>query len=255
MAKKEDLTDAQIEQEEIKAPDDAGVVVDLDPKKEEAKVEEKIDWQEFKKVQARIEFQNRQVDKKLKRLEELAERMSQPTVQPTNEPLDELDQVAQKDWKQAVKIIGKDAAKEFYDEIQAKRQVQENESKQFEELEGSKKRAADRHPELLDEASPKSRVYMQILTEDPSLLKNVRGPEIAMYRMEERLGKPQVRIQPDLRNTRIGATNINGGMRPSLENKFVLTQEQKEFCDNHGIPYEKYAKNVKTLETGGSVEV
>jgi len=44
-----------------------------------------------------------------------------------------------------------------------------------------------KYPGIDDSSTPEGQAYVQAINENPALLKNVYGPELAMYKMEEKL--------------------------------------------------------------------
>lgn len=280
MEKAEQNPDVQIINDE---PEDnpsqpSSVTVDLDAKpvpkqadQPKVQVDSKLP-EDIKKLHNTIAYQNRKLDQAMRQLQEtqvqIATLREQRTV-PQNAPkeLDEIDEIAQKDWKQGVKKL---VEKEFnvqsmIEDAFAKREKATAEiqhKKTLEnELEKSKQRVLERYPTIEDETSEESSLYRQVVNEDSSLLSNVHGPEIAMYRMEEKMrqtGKIPSSSRPMIdkeaqRLARAGVSSVVG-RQPSPNGKITLTKEQKEFCDHYSIPYEQYAKNLKAQDFRGGVE-
>ena len=127
-----------------------------------------------------------------------------------------------------------------------------------ERLEQSKARVLEKYPMIENDSSEESAMYRQIMNEDQALLSNINGPEIVMYRMEDRMkemGKTPASVRPLVdrevnRLVRAGASSVIG-RQASPSGKITLTKDQKEFCDHHNIPYEQYAKNLKADASGG----
>lgn len=163
------------------------VEIDLDHPTKEVPKTEGISAEEFQKERNRNEYLHRQMQKTLGELRQFTNNLSSGAgqqVQPSSEPdqeLDEIDKVAQKDWKKGVSMV---IQQELLAEKQ-KLQAQALQHQQYAELEKSKQLVRERYPEIDDESSETAKEYIRILNSDPSLLQEKRGPELAMYRMEE----------------------------------------------------------------------
>ena len=261
------------EPEEEKKPEGEGqgVTVDLDKKPDEKKPEtEVISAVELKKLQNTIAFQSRKQEELMKKLNEMADSFqASRTKEPeavVEEDLDETDRLAQKDWKAAVRKLGAEEATRILAEERKKQEetskVESQKKWAEDQLEKSSQRVLERYPQLADKSSDEASLYAKVFEEDPSLLSNVYAPEIAMYRMEDRLremGRTPASVKPLVdreveRRSRAGAGSVIG-TKPSTDGKVHLTPEQKRVCDANNIPYEEYAKNAKSLETKGVVEI
>lgn len=211
-----------------------------------------ISYEELKKMESRIGYQARQLEKRMKEMEALA---SQPKTQNSSpeQPSDDLDELANRDWKAAVSLLGERAARKVLDEVQQRGVAEATKKAAEDELEKSKKLVLSAYPAIEDERTEEYRTYVEVLNEDPRLLQNPRGPEIAMYRMEKKLmsnGKvpKSVReyVEPKIdeevsRRARIGAVSATPKAPVRNDNVIVLTQDEKEFCESRGIPFAKYA--------------
>ena len=215
-----------------------------------------------------IAYQTRQLEKAMRELAEVKTQLAQrpQIVQDNSQTLEEIDEIAQKDWKKGVKkVVEKDIETKIQEILQQRDATQREINKKSSleaELEKSKQKVLSKYPQIEDEASEESTLYRQVINEDASILSNIHGPEIAMYRMEERMrqmGKTPPSVRPIVdrevnRLTRAGAASVVG-RQASPNGKITLTKEQKEFCDHYKIPYEQYAKNLKTEEVSGGVEI
>ena len=223
---------------------------------------------DYSKLNNTIAYQTRKMEQALREIAELKASLAGKQKQSVQEPdeQDEIDREAQRDWKKGVKLVVKP---EIHAEIEAefkRRELLEQEkqrvAKAEAELDKSKNRVLEKYPELNDEDSQVASIYRQVLNEDASLLSNQHGPEIAMYRAEERMrqmGLTPASAKPFVdkevaRLARAGASNI-AGKQSVGSNKITLTKDQKQFCDHHGISYENYAKNLKSQNGFGGVEV
>ena len=235
------------------------------PKQEAPKPEVKTPQAspEIARLNNTIAYQTRQLQKAMSEMQALKEQFSKP--QKVSENQDEIDEIAQKDWKQGVKKVVEKDIESKVQEILNKREealaeVQRRNLSEV-ELDKSKKRVMDRYPEIEQSGSEPNRIYLEVLNEDQSLLRNIHGPEIAMYRMEERLrqmGRTPANVKPIVdrevnRLARAGASNVIG-RTASVNGKPTLSKEQKEFCDHHKISYENYLKNLKSQGSREGVE-
>jgi hypothetical protein len=244
------------------------VVVDLDKKPVSKQADQPKEppkpQQDFSKLNNTIAYQTRQLEKAMRELDEMRKQIASRPVQtaPASEPADEIDEIAQKDWKQGVKRVVlpevQAEIKQEFERREQERQKKEREAAAEAELDRSKKRVMERYPTVEEEGSEEQRVYLEVLNEDKSLLSNIHGPEIAMYRMEDRLrqmGRTPSSLKPIVdrevnRLARAGASSVVGH-QASPNGKITLSKEQREFCDHYNIPYEQYAKNLKA-QAGGA---
>lgn len=265
-------TEVEMIEDPIPEPEEKGsVTVDLDkkPEKAGAKAEPKtpIEDSEEKKELARLGYKLRQQERQIKEYENVIR--SQPPAEPKpakKEGEVDYDELAQQDWKKAVKLLGREAATEIFQELYQRLQVQSQEQRFQEMQEASKKKVIEQYPNLEDESTEEARIFMQVVSEDSSLQSNPHGPEIAMYRMREKLqagGRLPDPVRREVssqvnqemqRQLRARAGSVPLGRTGPRDNKVMLTKEQQAFCDRHNIPYDQYAKNVRALETEQSVE-
>ena len=119
---------------------------------------------------------------------------------------------------------------------------------------------ASRYPELHELSgtpdSPVSLMYTEIVNNDPTLLSDPNGPEMAMYRMERLAKERSVELKPnDLQPEAPAAKRRSGALPPSRgtpqSDKFILTKEDKAFCDLHGVKYEDFARSAQASASGG----
>lgn len=223
----------------------------------------------LQKVQSRMEYQARQYEKDRKMLNAQIQELNQsiqslrqspsPDASAKSADMDEIDELATRDWKKAVRQL---ALEEARAELQRKQQEELERQKRFtveQELEASKRRVAEKYPDIMEEGTEANQAYLDQINKHPEYLRNPYGPELAMYRMEEEM-KASGRIPPSerqvvdaevskevQRRTRIGASTLPAG-RKSGDGKIVLTTAEKELCDQHGIAYDAYARN---RELGG----
>lgn len=268
--------------------DDGSVTVDLDEaaKKEAAasagkgnqsppspeEVEKKVRAEYEEKLQAseRQAAAQRRIAEKLERERAgYQAQPQQPRPEPTPEPPppeDELDKLVEKDWKAAVRKLGRQEAEAYIKEWQTQQAQQKAFQERASRVEQSKDRVVERYPDLDpirgDEDSDVSQLYNEVLQSDQTLLQNEHGPEIAMYRMEQLAAERGIRIGPQAapKTPAKSRGNVAGALPPSRSapssgGRFVLSREQREYCDLHGIPYETFAKMARATEDTGGVEV
>ena len=113
-----------------------------------------------------------------------------------------------------------------------------------------------------DETAPETQLYISVLNEDQGLLTNIHGPELAMFRMEEKLrlqGKTPAPLQPIVdkelaRRQRVSGTGLPSGQGRNKSTTYVLTKDQQLLAERSGIPLDQYAKVARSLESGAEVE-
>ncbi len=237
------------------------IEVDLErkeaPKKEPEKPAylTKRDW-ELEREKNR-QYQNRQLENlRLQIANEVKaalESVKTTKQEPIEGEFDEDDKLAHKDWKAAVRKLAKEQADDLYKSYVQQGQSQETERLRSQMVERSRAFVLSQYPQLSDEASDESKVFVQVWNENPSIWNNPEGFRLAMYEMEERMrsmGRPPSRVKLDVdkevkRQLRANISNISGRTLPANGNKIVLTKEQKEFCDHNSIPYDVYARQVR----------
>lgn len=268
--KKEPEPDVEIaDEEELETPGAVSQVVpdDMETEKPVVKQEEKkietpkpqpqVPSPEISKLNNTIAYQTRQLERAMKELAEVRQQMAKPQNLPRPEGVqpDEIDEIAQKDWKLGVKrVVEKDIEAKVQELFQKREEAQAELNRRNaaeSELDKSKKRVIERYPNIEDTSTEESKLYLEVINEDNSLLRNIHGPEIAMYRMEERMKQrgivpPSVRPVVDReaqRLARVGASSVIG--RTNGTKTFDLTMEQKEFCKHHNISQDVYKKHLK----------
>jgi len=250
-------------EEEIKNPDDPQIEisekdespkVEIDLNKEESPKDDKpVSADEFRKAQNRNEYLNRQMQKMMETVNELKQNVQQPVQEPEQPKveLDEIDQAAEKDWKVGVSML----AKREYEQLKAADKKKEAEQialhQQHQALESSKQTVLKRYPNIDDSSTSEGQLYIQAINENPMLLKNTQGPELAMYKMEEIMRnqgqQPQFNKDVDLevqRRTRVGASSVSNS-RPANDNKVILSQQEIDIAKSMNIPISEYAKMYK----------
>lgn len=208
------------------------------------------------------------VEKLTQQVAELTRRPAQP-VQPAQAPAttpvpagmpqteEEWDDLADKDWKKAVDLRSIQNAKNI---IQQQQQV----AKADRVLTESKQKVLAVHPELSDNNSEKSKIYLSILDANPDYLTQPRGPIYAMRDMEDYMENTLGYKRSEIRSAeRAGATREasrqnrivlnkgSGRVNANNGNKITLTKDEMEFCKFQGIDPKEYARNKKMLSKSG----
>ena len=204
--------------------------------------------------------QDRIMSKLQKELEEIKSRTNTAATQKPTDSLDDLDRIAQENWKKAVGIIAENKAREIVqlsrqEEIQLKQQEYEKTL-----LENNVQTVLSKYPDLEDHSSEKAAIWSQILEKNPRWRTSSDGPLLVMYEMENELRKRGYDIDGNIkknvdaevtRTVRVASTSLPSSRTVQNTNKVVLTAEQREFCDQNGVKYEDYARNIKNIGKGG----
>lgn len=161
---------------------------------------------------------------------------------------EEWDALVKKNWKVAVDLRAIVNARKIYSDEKTL-----NESNKT--MEESKQRVAARHPELLDPSSEKTKVFLQVLAENPDFKSHPKGPIFAMREMEDRLeslgykredivkASAAAQKEENLRQSRVVISSTRGRTPDATERKVTLTASDMEFCKINGIDPKEYAKN------------
>jgi hypothetical protein len=237
---------------------DGGVQVSIEEEpQEEAKVEVKEEKPKAKpdpeaSFRNKVYAQERIISKLQKDIEELKVKPSyEPEPKPT-ESLDEIDKLAQADWKAAVRKL---SAQEIQTALAQERKKMEEQSQVFQVqqmMDRNAEMAISKHPELNDELSEKRQVFNQVLENNPRWRLSPDGPLLAMYAMEDELRKQGYDLgdtknkKEDERNRlmRVSASSLPASKEVPSTGKITLTREQREFCDTNGMTYEQYARTL-----------
>lgn len=270
---------------EDEKPEDEVIVGQVEETKEEKPIEvdtseeqEKktpryITEEEFEKIRNQNSYTQRKLEKALKQLEEFTSRKHEPRPETiTNDEIlnkrsfddfsdseidgltnDKINMIAEQDWQLAVDLKSAKVIRQIEKKKQAEASKQSKESLRAQSVQ----RVYERYPSLgSDKPSRELEIYTEVLNEDPTLLQETRGAEIAMYRMEDKMR--QMGMQPSAhrevlntavdaevqRRQRIGASAIpHGG--PSSSDKVVLTQEEIRTAKENNIPLKEFAKSYK----------
>jgi hypothetical protein len=252
--------DLELEIEDDEEEDDEGLEVDLEEEDEKAAREEK----ERNKAFASMRIENKELKEAQARLEQQVASMSAapaPKAAPVPDGIpkteEEWDALAEKDWKKAVDLRSNMNAQHV---IATNNQASQNAAA----LEKAKSRVLERHPELNDNSSEKSKIFLNILNNNPDYVHHPNGPIYAMRDMEEHMETVMGYKREDIvsaekkgaqresvRQHRI-VLNKGGGKIPGRgENKVTLTKDESEFCKIQGIDPKEFAKTKKKLNKSG----
>lgn len=171
---------------------------------------------------------------------------------PVPETKEEWDLLARNNWQAAVDLRSIIKAREVRDEhIKVERSTRA--------LDESKNKVMQRHPELGDVSTEKSKIFLSILDKNPEYLTMSKGPILAMRDMEdemEALGYTKEQIFDTKKaSAQTEATRVNraaltgGGKMPAKSGRTVtLSKDDMEFCKTQGIDPKDYAKEKLELE-------
>ena len=195
-----------------------------------------VKYEDLEKVNQSInntrEYNNRQ-------LKELNEKLDKLIPKPVEPKPDDLDELVQKDWKAGVRTLIQSELKEQ----QKTTLVQTAEQRTTQLLEESKKRVMEKHPELNDPESSKTKEFLKVLDENPDFKDNPRGPLLAAYEMENRL-KGHGNIESGEKVDKVArakASSIPSGTSPGNRG-YSLSRADMDFCRLNNINPENYKK-------------
>ena len=257
----------EIKEPEVKETDDGGLEVSLEEDNLEPKEEVKPEVKEEPKqdpLRNKVYAQDR-ILAKLQREQELkdakiAELEARLTPEPEIANLDELDKMAQTDWKGAVRKLARQEAEALRKIDQQKIQLDTAERERKQILVENERRVLERYPELNESTSEHSQIWWDKLNQNPRWRTSPDGPILVMREMEDELRNRGYDIgqkvtkavsQERMRLANANATSLEPA-RTKSSNKIVLSKEQREFCETNGLSYEVYARTLrKTGEIGG----
>ena len=155
-------------------------------------------------------------------------------------PTDDLDEVVQKDWKLGVEGVVKNVLEKYKE----KQEIVTEEQMKLNILEDSKRKVMERHQELGDPNSEKTKTFLKVLEENPDYKVNPRGPMLAAYEMENRL-KTHDKIDSGVekvKEVRSRAASIPSGTAPSQRSAYSLSKSDLDFCRLNNINPENYKR-------------
>jgi hypothetical protein len=176
-------------------------------------------------------------------------------------------EVLEKDMAKGIEMVVERTLKKEREKVKQEEQISQIERERNEQmklLEENQQKVLQKHPELSDITSEKTKAWFEVLKEHPEYKTNYLGPILAMRDMEDKLkehtGESETNTKDEIdkevnRRLRAQASSIPKGKSHLLENEIVLTKEQKELCDRNNWDYKVYAKTLKRLLGEKQVEV
>ena len=263
---------------EITETQDGGVEVSVETQdipKEEVQEEPKVVVKEEKPKPSiddqswrnKVFAQDRIIQKMNREIEEMRQRVtSEPSSTKTevNTELDEIDKLAQTDWKAAVNKLAERKAREIMDNEKIHIQEQQERLSVQNTMETNSRSVVEKHPELNEADSEKSVIFQSILSNNPRWRTSPDGPLLVMYEMENELRKRGYDVEGNVtqkvekevsRITRASASSLPTSRQTTSTNKIVLTREQREFCDQNGMSYEDYARTLSKSRGKEGIEI
>lgn len=248
-------------QEKEKVTIDAGTGKPVEPP---VSVPTSVSPDEFRKIQARMEFQARQNEQLQRKLDETLQRLQiyQPASQKAEKPQQDdefdpaLDAIAKENWQKGVAALADKRAeaiaekkfKALMEQHEKDRQESFTRQQSINQLEREKAWVIERTPSLNDETSEEFKgyyaTYNKMLSEDPSLLNNPRAPRLVWHewKMSESETKPAANAEAE-RLKRIAAGSLPQGRPGSSKPKtYQLTQEEIDFCNSNKLSPARYAQ-------------
>lgn len=255
-----------VKQEEFKKPEIE--IVSEEHKPEEVEVD--LNKQEVpapdptEKLRNQMFYEQRQLEKKIlaqqkQMMEEFVQRISGSNTQAkATEKLDEFDEeverVAQTDWRKAVDMRAERIAdKKLEEKLKAREEEQRNQDTRNQaariEAKGRDK-VLNEFPNILDESTPEFKAYMEVynaeVAEDPLFIYNPRKHEIVLPELREKMKGKSYDANPEIERLKRVAAGASTPSRPNTaSNKIMLTQEEISMCKRSGIPIETYARTKK----------
>ena len=225
-------------------------------------VEPSVSAEEFRKLQARYEYQARQFERSQREMQEQLTTLRsapQPVIH-TEKPGEDdiyglnreyLNQIGQADWTKPVQLmaekIAEKKAEERFKALMAEQEKKHQETQKLQTtsqmLEREKQWVLEKEPSLNDESSEQFRgfyaTYNRMIQEDPTLLQNPRAPRLVYHEWRSESSKP-VTAAPVADPERERLKRVAGGVAPtgrpvSSPKTIKLSQEDVDFCEKHGI--------------------
>jgi len=241
------------------------VEVNLDPQPKETPAPDPTE-----KLRNQMFYEMRQQEKKIlaaqkQMMEEMIQRMSGSNAQPQkgSERLDDFDEeverVAQTDWRKAVDMRAERIAdRKLEEKMKAKEEERKAEESRQHALRVEAKgrdKVLNEFPDAADESSTTFKTYMEIynreLADDPMFVYNPRKHELILPELREKMKGRAEDTNPEIERLKRVAAGAATPTRPNQSsNKIMLTQDEIEMCKRSGIPIETYARTKKLGATG-----
>ena len=218
------------------------------------------------KLRNQMFYEQRQLEKKIlsqqrQMMEEFAQRFAGSNTQTpkqSTEKLDEFDEeverVAQTDWRKAVDMRAERKANELFEKkleaLQAEQRNQETRQQSLRIEAKGREKVLNEFPNIMDESTPEFRAYMEIynaeVAEDPLFIYNPRKHEIVLPELREKMKGKSYDTNPEIERLKRVAAGSSVVSRPNVtSSKIMLTQEEITMCKRSGIPIETYARTKK----------
>lgn len=165
--------------------------------------------------------------------------------------------------KVEIEKLASQKANEILAQKEVERQVKENQKTLESELQKSTEKALQKYPDLQDDASELTQFWIGIVNQHPEWLNNPYGPLLVMREMEELAPQQGIRLNPSRATVGpnkeiLKGRGNQGSLPPSRQgigsNKIVMTQEEKQFTDQHGIDPVRYKEIQRAVEATGGIE-
>lgn len=265
----EEKKEAEKETSEVTEREDGSVEVAVkdeeaaEQQTQEEKVEEKKEpAKEQDSFKNKVYAQDRIISKLQREIDLLRQERTAPPPK-AQEQQDDLDKLAQTDWKAAVRKVALEEAKKLRDEENQRISELRVAEQQTQRLEQNTSTVVSRHPELNDAGSEKYQVFQAILDKHPDWRMSPDGPLLTMYEMENELRAKGYDIDGTIKKAaeaegerlvRASASSLAPSRTAPLANKIVLTKDQRDFCDQNGVSYEDYARTLRKAGDKAGVE-
>ncbi len=132
-------------------------------------------------------------------------------------------------------------------------------------LEKSKTRVMERHPELLDDNSEKTRLFKQVLANNPDYVNHPNGPIYAMRDMEDHMETVLGYKRSDIVTAEKKGAQREAGRQHRIvlsgakgkasggdgDTKVSISKDEAEFCKINDLDPKEFAKNKKKLAKSG----
>ena len=278
MPKPEEAIVEEPKASEITETPDGGVEVSVetqDTPKEEVQEEPKVIVKEEKPKLStddqswrnKVFAQDRIIQKMNREIEEMRQKVivePSSTKQEVVTELDEIDKLAQTDWKAAVNKLAERQTREILKKEREGIKEQQELLQTKNTMETNTQSVVGKHPELNEEGSEKSTIFQSILSNNPRWRTSPDGPLLVMYEMENELRKRGYDVEGNVhqkvekevsRIARASSISLPSSRQTISTNKIVLSREQREFCDQNGMSYEDYARTLSKSRGKEGVEV
>ena len=196
--------------------------------------------EDLEKINQSIRNTREYNDRKLNEIKEQIERL---VPKPVEKAPDDLDELVQKDWKAGVTKVVEGVLTQHNQRTQAQTADQIEARLRQESI----NKVMERHKELADSDSEKTKVFLKVLEDNPDFKQNPRGPLLAAYEMENRLKSNDTinsveRASQVSKETRSRAAGVPAGTSTGNKSAYSLSKADMDFCRHNNINPENYKK-------------